>query len=286
MAIVTLKITGGRNDKIAQFYSCGKPGDEFYAKAQEIMGQSDSDAVCDFIKKNFGEPDVEMFVHGLDDDGCLSVRVEDGDGGVVFESERYGDATQRGFILADPREWEFDGSMGEYQTSAIRKLVEASGADIEEAIASWRNDRPGEDFDSSFGDDYLCDVADGVASMIVQAPFVEAGFEMNSYYLKSDRQSPEAFFATMCADLYGNGEMTCGIELAEGEVFDPDKLKLILNDYDGFYYACADSVLPVVMYGNKFHRLTRDSWETHYEYFGFAKKGEGGTCFEFSGEDF
>ena len=286
MATVILKVTGGRKDRMARFYSCGKPGDELYAKAQEVMEHNDSAAVRDLVDENFDEPDVETFVHGLDDDGCLSVRVEDEDGGVVFEDEQYGNATQRGFILADPREWEFDESMGEYLTSAIRKFVEASGADIEEAIASWRNDRPGEDFDSSFGDDYLCDVADGVANMIVSAPFVEAGFGMNNFYLKSDRQFPEALFATMCADLYGNGEMTCEIELAEGEVFDPDKLKLILSDYDGFYYACADSVLPVVMYGNKFHRLTRDSWETHYEYFGFAKKDEGGTCFEFSGEDF
>ena len=34
MKKVTLKITGGRGDKIAQFYDCGKLGDERYERAQ------------------------------------------------------------------------------------------------------------------------------------------------------------------------------------------------------------------------------------------------------------
>jgi hypothetical protein len=48
----------------------------------------------------------------------------------------------------------------------------------------------------------------------------------------------------------------------------------------------ADSVLPVVVYGDRFYRLERDSWEAHYEYHGFARKEEGGSSFEFFGEYF
>ena len=279
MATVTLSITGGRNDKLAQFYSCGKPGDELYAKAQEVMEQNDRAAVRDFIRKNFSEPDVEMFVHSLDDNGGISVCVEDERGRAVFVDEEWGRTAQSGIIDTDPRKWEFDESMGEPLTSAIRELVEKSNDDIDAALAQWEKEYPGEALGPDLGELYLEGLASDVIEKVVKAPFEEAGFGFGD-------TSPELLFAAFCSDLYGTGAMSCEIELADGEEFDPDKLKLMLHDYDGYYFYCADSIPPVVIYGNKFYRLSRDTWEAHHEYYGFAKKDEGRSYMEFSGEDF
>lgn len=281
---VTLKVTGGRGDKVAQFYNCGKPGDEFYDEAQGLREEGDTEAVRDFINTNFEEPDVETFTHQLDD-GNISVVVEDDCEEAVFEDEAFSNVTSS-FVHADPRTWEFDASMGEGLISRIKAFIASKDAEIEAAVAKWKADNPGKDFDDSFGDDYLEDIGAGVCSLIVQAPFVEAGLDLNNYYLPSGKESPALLFATMCADLYGTGCMACDIELDDDEDFDPDKLSILLSDYDGFYYSCDDAALPVVLYGNKFYRLRRDAWEAHYQYYGFAAKEEGGSYFEFEGSDF
>ena len=282
MKKVTLKVTGGRGDKIARFHDCGKKGESLYGRAKEILSEG-SDAVKSFIEENFEAPDVEMFKHSLDRSGCIYVRVESKSGHVVFEDDECDKTSQRGFVRSDPRRWQFDKSMGRSLTARIRKYIEEQDADIEAALAKWREDHPGEDYDESVGEDYLCDFVDGLNEIIVQAPFWDAGYAIDSFYMKSEKKSPPLLFAVMCADLYGTGYMTCDIELEDGEAFDPDKLHLLLNDYEGFYYNCSDAALPVALYGDKFYRLSRDSWESHYEYYGFAEKAEGVTYFEFSG---
>lgn len=281
MKTVKLSITGGRNDSMAQFYNCGKEGDELYAKAQELMDENDRSAIEDFIDKNFEEPDVEMFVHGLDEHSRISVCAEDEDGGTIFCDEEWRGTTQRGFILTDPRKWEFDESMGDYLTATIKKFIEESNGEIESAFESLGDG----EIDEEFGEDYLCDFADGLSEIIVQAPFVEAGFPMDNCYMKTDKKCPPALFATRCAELYASGAMSCEIELADDEEFDINKLKLILHDYDDIYCDCKDSALPVVVYGNKFYRLQRESWESHYDSYGFAMKKEGRGYFEFSMAD-
>ncbi len=289
MKIVTLKITGGRGDKIAQFYDCGKLGDTRYEKAQKLLdGGGETADVKEFIDEHFEAPNVETFMHSLDEDtGGITLSVEDENGGSVFVDEEYkAGITQRGFVLADPRTWEFDESMGKRLTDRIKAFVASRNDEIDEALAQWNADCPGQNLDETFGDDYLCDLADGVGEMILQAPFVDSGYGMNCFYESASEKSPECLFAVMCADLYGTGCMACEIELADDEEFDPGKLRLILGDYDGFYYYCADSVLPVALYGNKFYRLERSSWEVHHQYYGFAKKREGGSDFRFSGEYF
>lgn len=284
MKTVKLNISGGRNDSMAQFFNCGKEGDELYAKAQELMEENDSSAIDDFINKNFDflEPDVELFVHGLDDEGYINVWVEDEDGETVLFDEKWRGTTQRGFILSDPRKWEFDESMGDYLTATIKKFIEESNSKIESAFESLGDG----EIDEEFGEDYLCDFADGLSEIIVQAPFVEAGFPMDNWFMKTDKKCPPALFATRCAELYAKGAMSCEIELADDEEFDINKLKLILHDYDGFYCYCKDSALPVAVYGNKFYRLERESWESHYDSYGFAQKDEGCGCFSFSMSSF
>ncbi len=288
MKKVTLKIKGGRSDKIAQFYDCGKLGDERYERAQELIDGGESAEVKDFIDEHFETPDVEMFMHSLDEDTCgISVSVVDENGGSVFVDEEFKvGITQSGFVLADPRTWEFDESMGKGLTDRIKAFVASRNDEIGEALARWSADYPGEKLDELFGEDYLCEIAEGVVKMAIQAPFVDSGYSLNCSYESSPEKSSECLFAVMCADLYGTGCMECELELADDEEFDTGKLRLILSDYDGFYCHCADSVLPVVLYGNKFYRLERSSWEAHHQYYGFAKKREGGSDFEFSGEDF
>ncbi len=271
MKTVKLNISGGRNDRMAWFYNCGKEGDELYAKAQELMEEKDTSAVADFIDENFFEPDVELFLHGLDKQGRISVWVEDEDGEIVFEDEEFDADDACGIVKTDPRKWEYDESMSECVTSAIKKLVEDSAAKIESSISSC-----GED---AYEDDFLCDFEWEVGSIIVKAPFTAAGCMMDNL---PDKESPPALLATRCSDLYGTGAMSCEIKLADDEEFDINKLKLITSDYDGYYYFCQDSVLPVVQYGNKFYQLDRESWETHYDYYGFATKDEGEKYFEFS----
>ena len=62
MKIVTLKITGGRGDKIAQFYDCGKLGDIRYEKAQNLLdGGGETADVKEFIDEHFEAPNVETF---------------------------------------------------------------------------------------------------------------------------------------------------------------------------------------------------------------------------------
>ncbi len=285
MKKVTLKVTGGRGDKIARFYDCGKEGEPLYGWAKEILSEGGG-AVKSFIEENFKAPNVETFVHSLDDGGCISVCVESESGDVVFQDDECGKTSQRGFVRSDPRRWQFDESMGVSLTARIRKYIEEQDADIEAALAKWREDHPGEDYDESFGEDYLCDFVDGLNEIVVRAPFVDVGYAIDSFYMKSEKNAPPLLFAVMCAELYGTGCMACDIELEDGEAFDPDKLHLVLSDYDGFYFNCSDAALPVALYGDKFYRLSRDSWESHYEYYGFAEKAEGETCFEFSGEDF
>lgn len=280
MKTVKLSITGGRNDSMAQFFNCGKEGDELYAKAQELMEENDSSAIDDFINKNFDflEPDVELFVHGLDEHSRISVCVEDEDGETVFCDEEWRGTTQRGFILSDPRKWEFDESMGNYLTKTIKQFVVDSNNEIESALESLGDG----EIDKDFGEEYLCDFADGVSGIIARSPFEEAGYAMENL---PGKKSPPLLFATRCAELYGTGAMSCEIELADDEEFDINKLKLILHDYDGFYCYCKDSALPVAVYGNKFYRLQRESWESHYDSYGFAMKKEGRGYFEFSMAD-
>ena len=280
MKTVKLNITGGRNDKMAQFYNCGKEGDELYAKAQELMEENDASAVKDFIEKDFENEDVGLFVHGLDEHGHINVWVEDEDGKTVFSDEECNATTQRGFILIDPRKWEYDESMGDRLTKTIKKFIEESNDGIESALKLLGD----AELDESFVDDdeHLCDFADGVREIIVQSPFIEAGYEIDSYYLKTCFKSPPLLFVTRCTELYGTGAMSCEIKLADDEDFDINKLKIILHDYDGFYRDCQDSALPVVLYNNKFYRLDRESWESKYDYYGFASKDEGGSDFDFS----
>ena len=288
MKKVILKITGGRGDKIAQFYDCGKLDEKRYERAHELLDGGEPADVKEFVDEHFEAPDVESFTHSLDEDnGGISVSVVDENGASVFVDEEFkAGITQRGFVLADPRSWEFDESMGTSLTDRIKAFVVSQNDEIDDALAQWNDDCPGQKLDETFGDDYLCDLAAGVAEMIVQAPFVDSGYGMNCFYESSSEKSPERLFAVMCADLYGTGCMECELELADDEEFDPGKLRLILSDYDGFYFYCADSVLPVALYGNKFYRLERTLWEAHHQYYGFAKKREGGSDFEFSGEDF
>lgn len=288
MKKIKLMVTGGRGDKIAQFYNCGKRGDDLYDQAADIMEEGDSGAVESFIDEHFESPDVETFIHSLDEDTCsISVTAEDENGTTVFSDEQFKTGiTQSGFVLVDPRKWEYDESMGEGLTARIKALVSSRDEEITDALAKWKEDYQDQELDETFGEDYISDVSAGVAELIVQSPFVDAGCELNSYCISSDKKSPELLFATMCADLYGTACMECELELEDGEEFDPAKFRLILSDYDGFYYMCSDAVLPVVLYGNKFYRLSRDVYEVHYSYYGFAKKKEGGQCFEFEGEDF
>lgn len=275
MKTVKLSITGGRNDSMAQFYNCGKEGDELYAKAQELMDENDDPSVVsDFIDENFEEPDVEIFVHGLDEHSRINVCVEDENGETIFCDEEFYAYGTPSIVENDPREWEYDESMGDCVTSAIKKLVKDSDAKIASAIAAASRD----DYDD-FLEDYL---ASDVRTIIEQAPFAEAGFVMADL---PDKKSPPALFATRCAELYGTGAMSCEIELADDEEFDIKKLKLIISDYDGYYSYCKDSILPVVQYGNKFYRLQRESWESHYDSYGFAQKDEGYGYFEFSMAD-
>ena len=139
MKKVTLKITGGRNDRIAQFYNCGKVGDALYEKAQALLDESDSSAIGDFIAESFPDgPEVETFVHGLED-GNIYVGVADEDGNMVFENEYFGGATTEGFVLADPRKWEFDSSLGDALTNRIKDFISASEGDIEAAVSQWGN---------------------------------------------------------------------------------------------------------------------------------------------------
>ena len=285
MKKVTLKVTGGRGDKIVRFYDCGREGNPLYGRAKEILSEGGG-AVKSFIEENFKAPDVETFIHSLDDSGCISVCVESESGEVVFQDDECGKTSQRGFVRSDPRRWQFDKSMGMSLIARIRKYIESQDSDIKVALAKWREDHPGEDYDESFGEDYLCDFVDGLNEIVVRAPFWDVGYAIDSFYMNCEKQAPPLLFAVMCADLYATGYMACDIELEDGESFDPDKLHLLLNDYDGFYFNCSDAALPVALYGDKFYRLSRDSWESHYEYYGFAEKAEGETCFEFSCGDF
>jgi len=288
MKKIKLMVTGGRGDKIAQFYNCGKSGDDLYGRAADLMEEGDSSAVESFIDENFESPDVETFMHSLDEDNCsISVTVEDESGATVFSDEQFKKGiTQSGFVLVDPRKWEYDESMGEGLTARIRALVSSLDEEIAEALEKWKEDNQDRELDETFGEDYISDISEGVSELIVQSPFVDAGYELNSFCISSDKKSPELLFATMCADLYGTACMECELVLEDDEEFDPAKLRLLLCDYDGFYYACSDAVLPVVLYGNKFYRLSRDTYEAHYSYYGFAKKKEGGQYFEFEGENF
>lgn len=279
-----LKINAGSKAKMARFYKIDKT-DACYEKAQELMQSNDGCAIKDFIDENFDDVNVQEFINGLGEDGATCVRVEDESGECLFNDEAYKKVTQSAFVVSDPRKWEFDESLGGVLESQIKKLIEENHDIINEAITQWKADFPDRDFDGSFGENYLCDFACDFTSLIVQAPFAEAAGGINSCCFADEEKKPESIYAVMTADLY-DVSMECNIEIPDGEEFDPDKLHLMLNDYDGYYQFCCDAVLPVVMYGNKIYRLWEESWETHHEYFGFAKKEEGASYLEFFGGDF
>ena len=129
MKKVTLKVTGGRGDKIVRLYDCGKEGESLYGRAKEILSEGGG-AVKSFIEENFKAPDVETFIHSLDDSGCISVCVESESGEVVFQDDECGKTSQRGFVRSDPRRWRFDESMGVSLTARIRKYIESQDADF------------------------------------------------------------------------------------------------------------------------------------------------------------
>ena len=274
---VTLKITSVFNDKMAQFFDCGKPGTGLYKEAKALAEEGPSADVGSFISEQFGDPSVELFVHSIPD-GTIQVCVEDEDGEEVFKDEEFDGICYGDYIKIDPRKFEFDESMGETLTNRIKKYIAQSSDGIDGAIAEL------EDAGES---EFLTDLGAGIAELVCQAPFVEAGYDIDSFYMKTGKNSPPLFFAVKCAELEcGYGLMSCKINLEDGEEFDSSKLKLIVSDYDGFYCSCDDAVLPVVLYGNRFYRLVRDDWDINTEYNGFAEKEKGGTYLEFAEEFF
>ena len=122
MKKVTLKVTGGRGDKIVRFYDCGKEGEPLYGRAKEILSAGGG-TIKSFIAENFEAPNVETFKHSLDRSGCIYVRVESKSGDEVFEDYECGKTSQRGFVRSDPRRWQFDKSMGRSLTARIRKYI-------------------------------------------------------------------------------------------------------------------------------------------------------------------
>ena len=277
MKKLTLKITGGENDKMALFFDCGSEGNCLYDQAVEMLDDPQASDVEELV--NGEAPTAEFFIPGLDD-GQTSVSVEGEDGTSVFEDKQFKDGiTSRGFITFDPRKWQFDKSVNQGLVEHIKELVSSQDEAIGKAIAEWENDHPGEPFSEDFVDENetLSDLADEVRSLIVKSPFVDVGF------VDLSDESGEMLFAVNCIGLAENGVFQCSLELEDGEEFDPKQLKLIRCDYDGYYCECDDELLPVVMYKNKFYSLSRDSWDSRKEYYGLAKKEEGEDYFEFSG---
>ena len=51
MKKVTLKVTGGRGDKIVRFYDCGKEGESLYGRAKEILSAGGGTVTERFVKR-------------------------------------------------------------------------------------------------------------------------------------------------------------------------------------------------------------------------------------------
>lgn len=273
---VTLRLScSRREDKVARFYDCGKPGDDLFERASRLLSPTASDdksSIEAFIEKNFEKPNVEILLLPLQD-GYASVRVADADGDELFADDKFDAVSPWSFIRCDPRSWQYDESMGASLTERLKACVAAHTKEIEAAFAAWEKSHPGEPLGESFGKEFLRDFADSIARVLVQSPFVEAGIEMANPDIPSKAKASERLMAVMCADSGGADCLVGEITLEDGEDFDPRKLRMISSAYSWCYWDPTDSVLPVVLYGDKFYRLSRDSWKNQCDY-GFVLKEE------------
>lgn len=238
----TLRIGGERGFRVG-VYSCGYEGDELYERAMEVAENDDDDEkreLIDELNDDFDTHIASWFVQPLTEDYTTHVEVEDEDGNIIFEDDL--EASQ-GAYSGDPRKWDLS-NLPANLASAIKSAIDKYA----DELAKCKN------FDDWSEEDVLNDdLCSDLTSTIVSAPLKSANLDTDNLPL----------VAVDCPSIYTfcyEGK----IIIPEDEEFDADKLRLIVSDYEDYCPECADSVLPVIQYGNAFYQLECEDWEEHY----------------------
>ena len=223
---------------VIRFYDCSDDDlrEEVLAKlADDDVPRSDFE---DFIGEHFEYEDHELVVKSLWDDGTVDVIVEDEAGNVVFNGKK---EVKQGNFVGDPRKWKYDSDKIQVIIDKFAdKLKEVPEKDFETAPAENDNDT-------------LADLQSEIETAVIEERC--GGFRSKDedgklyivYIPEFDRHTPPC-----------QSEIT----LEDDEEFDPEKLRFILSDFEGFLDGCCDSVVPVFQYDNTLYSLVQEEWSS------------------------